>query len=146
MDETFSCYDNAVTTVEPLPHLWICCGFEKLPTSLTVDWALEGTDPDCLAQYGASGTSTFTRSICGSNYTNASLPFYISVPNPAYCSGSPNETNSHISSWGMGPGAPIYDPDNACIRDPNTGDVTFSLCATNVGTDCTFTVCVTGAS
>ncbi len=146
---TFNCDNTTITTDSPPPHLWICCGFETLPTVIEVTWVLEGTDPGCLATFGASGTATLTRSACGSNYTNPGYPFYIAVPTPQlYCFGDPHTGgNGHIGAWGAGPGSATYDAGNGCTKNSTTGVVTFTFTAYHVGSGgCLFTITVTSIS
>lgn len=143
--DSYLCWNETVTDEVPPEHKWLCCGFNELPMSVSGTWALEdpGDHPECVEQFGTNGTFTFSRAICGVVYSSPALPFYVGITGNPLCIGSPNGPNNHITSWGMGPGSPVYDAGNACVRDPNTGAITFNLCASHVGTPCKFRVCVT---
>ncbi len=143
--EELTCFGETITTDNPPPHLWICCGFEEHPLSFKGSYTLETTKSStCVDLYGLSGTFTLSRAPCGTIYSVPSLPFYLvlPIPNPLCC-GNPNEVNTHVRNWGLGPGSVIYSEDNGCVRDPETGDVSFFMSAQHVGPgDCLFTVTV----
>ncbi len=140
-----TCNSETITIETPPPHLYICCGFEEYPASFKGSYSLETTkSATCVSLYGMGGTFTLSRAPCGTIYSVPSLPFYLVLPTPnPLCCGDPNEENDHISNWGLGPGSVIYAEGNGCVRDPDTGAVSFFLSAQHVGPgDCLFTVTV----
>lgn len=147
----FDCFDFSNSDIVPPPHMWMCCGFQDTPTSLTVTWALSGVLPDsgvtigdCEALYGTGEhTSVLTRQRCGTEYSNPDVPFYIAINFPAYCQQDPRGAgNNNIGIFVYGPGSPTPDGGNYCQQDPDTGEITFVLCATNIGSSCLFSACV----
>ena len=105
------------------------------------------TPPECLETWGTGAHSfTLTREPCSGLYQSTGLPFYVGAPDPALCVGSPYAANTHINSWGLGPGSVIYTSGN-CIKDHTTGVISFGFCGIHVGNPlaCLFSVCVTGA-
>ena len=137
---------GGVTPEVPPQHLWICCGFGQLPSSLHGTFALDGDsadDPACLEIWG-SGEHAFSlyRRPCAYGYYAPDLPFHAGAPDPPICLESPFGPNDNISRWGFSPGG-VYDGGNGCHKDPETGEITFNMCASNVGSPCTFRVCAT---